>query len=123
MMMAAMMSASSPARWSRHRSFNPSDSSCITFTSSLLHELTRGEPQHPVAARGQRLVVRHEQERRAALAVQLEHEGDHLATRRRVEIPGGFVGEQKGRSRDEGARDRHALLLAPGKLLRVVAEA
>jgi hypothetical protein len=37
--------------------------------------------------------------------------------RGRVEVPGGLVGQQDRRAVDEGARDRHALLLAAGQLV------
>ena len=36
----------------------------------------------------------------------------------RVEVPGGLVGEQDRRLVDDGAGDRHALLLATGQLVR-----
>ena len=37
-----------------------------------------------------------------------------------IQIPGGFVGHQDRRLAHEGARQRHALLLASGKLHRIV---
>jgi hypothetical protein len=41
----------------------------------------------------------------------------------RIQIAGGFVREQHGRVRHEGARDGHSLLLAAGQLFRVVGRA
>jgi len=50
------------------------------------------------------------------LRVQLEHQVDHSGAGRGVEIAGGLVGEQQLRPRDEGAGERHALLLAPERV-------
>jgi hypothetical protein len=41
----------------------------------------------------------------------------------RIEIAGRLVREQHGRMGDEGARDRHALLLAARQLLRIMRQA
>ncbi len=50
-------------------------------------------------------------------AVEQLHDVDR---RRRVEVPGGLVGQQDQRPVHERARDRHALLLAARQLVRVV---
>jgi hypothetical protein len=65
----------------------------------------------------------HEQQRRAAFAVQLEQEVDHLAAGRRVQVAGRLVREQQLRPGHEGARDRDALLLAARELLGIVVHA
>ena len=65
-------------------------------------------------------VVRDQHQRRAGLAVQLEHQLHHRLAGGEVQAAGGFVGQQHGRAHDEGARQRHALLLAAGQHLGVV---
>ena len=42
---------------------------------------------------------------------------------RRVEVAGGLVGQEQVRLVDEGARDRHPLLLPAGQLRRAVVHA
>ncbi len=64
--------------------------------------------------------MRDEHERRAALAIEPKHQLRHLQPARIVEIAGGLVGHQQLRLAGEGAGDRHALLLAAGKLLRIM---
>ena len=56
------------------------------------------------------------------LGTQREQEVHHLQAGVAVEIAGGLVGEQKLRPRRGGARERHALLLAAGKLRRIMIE-
>ena len=46
-------------------------------------------------------------------AVQLEHQVDDRMPRGRIEAAGRLVGEQDRRARDECARKRDTLLLAP----------
>ena len=50
-------------------------------------------------------------------------EREDLEARARVEVAGGLVGEEHRRARDERARDRDALLLAAGELVRCVMHA
>ena len=45
---------------------------------------------------------------------------DDLHAGRLIQIAGGFIGQQDRRIVDQGPRNGHALLLAPGKLRRVV---
>src|SRR5438309_1896001 len=78
------------------------------------------EPDLAAAAAGDCIVVGHQHERRARLRVHLEHQLDHAGAGRRIEIPGGLVGKEELRLGDEGARERNALLLAPGERLRVM---
>ena len=66
-------------------------------------------------------LVRHEDHRHPALAVQALEERDDLEARRGVEVAGRLVGEEQRRAPDERARDRDALLLAARELARQVA--
>src|SRR5688572_291812 len=86
-------------------------------------EAAARETEHPVAALGKPLVMRDQKERRAALAIELEHEIDDLIAGRRVEIAGRLVGQKERGPRDKSPRDCHALLLAAGKLLGIMPEA
>jgi hypothetical protein len=52
--------------------------------------------------------------------VQLAEQVEHRLSRGRVEIAGRLVGEQEAGASGEGARDRHALLLAAGQSARSV---
>src|SRR6267378_1307350 len=78
------------------------------------------EPDLAGAAGGDRVVVGYEHERGARFRVHLEHEVDHARAGRGVEISGGLVGKEELRLRDEGASERHALLLAAGERLGVM---
>src|SRR5262245_30986238 len=53
-------------------------------------------------------------------AVQIVHQRQDLVTGLRVEVSGRLVGEQDRRLVDERARDRHALALSAGHLVRPV---
>ena len=106
---------SSPARQSRS-----------SMRQRLLHRAgdpARHQADDPAAALREVLVVRHHHERGAEAAVQLEHQLDHALARLRVEAAGRLVGEQQLRPHREGARQRHALLLAAGQVLRIVRQA
>ena len=65
-------------------------------------------------------IVRHQHERRAEVAIELEQQIRDPLAGVRIQITGGLVREQHGGLRDERARDRHALLLAARQLFRVV---
>jgi hypothetical protein len=75
-----------------------------------------------IAARGQRRIVRHQDQGRAGLAVELEHQRHHRLAGREVEAAGRFVGQQQRRPNHEGARQRDALLLASRQHARIVAQ-
>ncbi len=68
-------------------------------------------------------VVRDEHQRGAVLAVEAEHEIGHLDAGGDVEVAGRLVGHEELRLARERARDRDALLLAAGKLARIVRRA
>ena len=56
---------------------------------------------------------------RHAVAGQAAHDGQHLADHLGIERAGRLVEQHRGRLHRERARDRHALLLAAGKLRRI----
>jgi len=68
-------------------------------------------------------IVRDQHERRAGRSVEVEQELHHARAGRRVEIAGRLVGKEHRRLGHEGARYRHALLLAARELARVMPEA
>src|SRR5690606_10637398 len=72
-----------------------------------------------VAGLGQARVVGHHQHRAAELLVEATQQLEHRSCRLRIEVAGGLVGQQQGRAGDQGTGDRHALLLAAGKLVRM----
>ena len=90
--------------------------------SGRLGDLAGAQADHPVAARRERGVVRHQHERHVALGVAREHQVDDLAAGRLVEISGRLVGDEDRRIRHQRPRERDALLLAARKLRRVMAE-
>ena len=73
-----------------------------------------------VAARGQGRVVRDQQEGRAALGMQREEQVDHVPAGLAIEIAGRLVGQEQRWLRREGAGDGDTLLLAAGKLRRIM---
>jgi hypothetical protein len=64
--------------------------------------------------------VGYQNQRGAGLGVHGEHQVDDLRPGGGIEIAGRLVGQQKLRPRGEGARQRHALLFAAGKVFRVM---
>ena len=56
------------------------------------------------------------------LLLLLAQEGKDLVTPFVIEVARGLIGEEHGRVLDQGAGDRHALLLAAGELGRLVLE-
>src|SRR5678816_314672 len=65
-------------------------------------------------------VMRHHDDRLAELVVELLEERQHFGRRLAVEVAGRLVGHDQRGIGDERARDRHALLLAAGKLRGVM---
>src|SRR5258708_16058749 len=80
----------------------------------------RTQPHHTVAARGQRGIVGDEHERGAALRMSCEQKIDDLRPGGLVEVAGRLVGDEDGWVWRERAGKRDALLLAAGKLGRIV---
>ena len=67
-------------------------------------------------------LVRDEHDRQALLAVEPLEDVHHLDARARIEVAGRLVGQQQLRVVHERAGNRHALLLAAGQLVRMMAE-
>ena len=63
-------------------------------------------------------VVRDEQEREAELALQAAHQVEHLRLHRHVERRGRLVADQERRVAGQRPRDRDALALSAGELVR-----
>ena len=78
---------------------------------------------HLAAGRRGDLGVVGDEDDRAARAVELAEELEHLAARGLVEVAGRLVGEDQGRVGDQRAGDGDALLLAAGQLGRLVVDA
>ena len=92
----------------------------------MVVDLARGAGLHDVATRHDGdpsrhrerlfLIVRHEDERRADLAMDPRQLRLHLLAELEIERTEWFVQEQDGRSLGQGARQRDALLLPAGHL-------
>lgn len=66
--------------------------------------------------------MRHENEGGAGFTVEFLHQPDHGRSGLRIEIPGGFVGEENPRTVREGPCERDALLFTARELRRIVVE-
>ena len=64
-----------------------------------------------------------QEQRRAPLAIELKHQIRDFAAGGNVEVAGGLVGHEHLRFAGKGARNRDTLLLAAGKLLRIMRHA
>ena len=71
-----------------------------------------------VAPRVNRRVVGGDEQRRSGASMQLDQEIEDRLAGRRVEVPGGFIGEQQRRIDDERTRNGNALLFATRQLRR-----
>ena len=60
------------------------------------------------------------QEDRNALMVQFPEYGKHIDRRFAVQVPGGFISQDDRWVVYQGSRDCYALLLTPGKLVRIM---
>src|SRR5262252_6552883 len=92
----------------------------VAIPFGLALDPARAQSHHTVATRGERVIVRHQHQRGAALLVASEQELDDLAAGRLVEIAGRLVGDEDGRVGRQRAGERHPLLLAAGELRRIV---
>ena len=79
--------------------------------------------QCAITPAGERPVVRHQNQRTAGAAIQLEQQVGDFLTGGGIQIARRFIGKQHCRMRDEGASDRHTLLLSAGELFRIVRNA
>ena len=66
--------------------------------------------------------MRHQHQRGAVFAVHLEQQADDGGARIGIEAAGRLVGEEELGPHHERARERHALLLAAGKVLGIVVQ-
>ena len=89
----------------------------------IAHHQTVAQRDDAVRMRGQRGVVRHHHQRRAFPPVEFQQQFEHLLAGLAIQIAGRLIGQQNRRLRDERAGQRHALLLAAGKLHRIVVQA
>ena len=118
---AAISTSSSPARQSRNSIRSASLNVGMRSARRLVADEAAGGERHPArATRREPHVVRDEQQRRAVLAIEAEHEIGDFGAGRVVEVAGGLVGQQQLRLARERARDRDPLLLAAGQLLRIM---
>ena len=83
----------------------------------------RAQAHDAAAARGERGIVRHQHQRRAALFVAGEQQVDDLPAGVLVEIAGRLVGDENRGIGRQRAGERDALLLAAGKLRRIMVRA
>ncbi len=68
-------------------------------------------------------IMRHQHQRGAFAPVEFQQYFEHLLSRSAIQIAGGLVGEQNGGPGDEGAGQRHALLLTAGELNGIMIQA
>ena len=87
------------------------------------NEASVGQIEPALASFGQRRIMGNQQQRRAEPCMLVEQVVDDRLAGRAVEIAGRLVGQQQRRAGDKGARDRDTLLLAAGKLPRIMPEA
>ncbi len=93
-------------------------------TRPLLHDpavLQHRDPRRPV--RGDAEVVRHEQDARAVLALQLVKQIQHAALHRGVEGAGGLVRDEQPRAEGDRGRDEDPLPHPAGELVRILSRA
>src|SRR4029078_6403510 len=114
---AAIRMVSSPARQSRISMREASRSVFIGTRSRrrdavVADQTSRTEREPARAATSERGVMRHEQQRRAVLVIEAEHEIDDIGPLCDVEIAGRLVGHQQLGLARERARYRYPLLLA-----------
>src|SRR6267142_3703472 len=119
---ASASTVSSPDFRSRARTLNANRSAFMSRD-----HLPGLEMYAPPAARGDRRVVRYENERRTGCAVEFEQQVHGALAGCRVEVAGRFVGKKHGWPGNESPRNRDPLLFAarelPGIVLFAPAEA
>ena len=97
---------------------NPASGAATVFDNPAIHQ-----PDLALAPFGYGGIMGDQQKGRPVPGVLLEQAIDDELTGIAVEISGGLVGEQQLRSGDEGAGDRHALLLAARQLAGIMGQA
>jgi hypothetical protein len=88
-----------------------------------MFNLAIDKPDHAVGAGDDVEIVRHHDDSQPAVAVQVAEEAEDFQAGGRVQIAGGFIGEQNARLVDESAGDGGALHLTAGELSRHVPQA
>lgn len=76
-----------------------------------------------IGARGQLEVMGHHHKAGAGLAVEAHHQLEHLEGRVTVQVAGGLIRQQQGRTGHQGSGYRSALALATGELWRTMVQA
>src|SRR5262245_36249968 len=94
----------------------------LRFLPHAIDDPAVDEADDARATRGDHRVVGDEEQGRAALCLQRKHQVDDEAACLAIEVAGRLVGQQEVRLDDEGAGQRHTLLLAARQLARIVAE-
>src|SRR5713226_252032 len=92
-------------------------------TLALFFEPAVAETQDAVHFGRQARVVGHHHERHSAFAVQLDQQALNFFPRRRVEIPGRLIREQRAWRKHYRSRDRDALLFPARQLAGLVGKA
>src|SRR5436190_8567793 len=105
------------ARISRHAI---NKTKVMTFASSSSDDPAIAQGDRLVRLAGELGIVRHQHHRRRAPAIDVDEQVDDLVAGAGIEVAGRLVGEQDRGLVGEGARDRHALLLASRELRRIV---
>src|SRR5437016_10584923 len=116
---ASSRTPSSPERHSRASVRKASANARMT----ALDNPSRFHRDYPATAGGELAVVRHQNERRVRIRVQVEQQLTHAPAGGGVEISRGLVRKQHRRISYERPRERDALLLTAGELPRVVTRA
>src|SRR5262245_17024163 len=99
------------------------ETSIDPLTRAILDDATVDEMHETRRVRNQRRVVRREHEGGAALAVEIEQQGEHLGGRPRVEARRGLVGQDHARLGDQRASEGHPLPLATREVVGAMAHA
>jgi len=74
----------------------------------------------PVASFGEARIVGHDEERRGEPFVHRAQQIEYRVGRLRIEVAARLVGENQGGAHRQRARDRNALLLSAGEIVRLV---
>ena len=82
-----------------------------------LTNLAVAQRQDSIAESRGKVIVRDQQNRVVVFAVKIVEQAKNFLSGGRIEIAGGFIAQQNGRTKDQGAGDGHALALASGKLV------
>src|SRR5208337_5254501 len=102
--------------------FAQNDRSHPSFDRFVAFDLSVADMNDAMSVSGDIVLVGHQDDGVSALVEPLEQAHDFLASGR-VQIPGGFVGQDDGRVVHQGAGNRHALALSAGKLVGLVVHA